>query len=67
MHDANGTPLSVGDTVLIPAVITKLDGGEEFCNVGVQTVLGRRPDGLKESFSAINTGVLILHQKAVTE
>ncbi len=59
MHDANGTLLKVGDRVLIPAIIKRLDIGEEFCNVSLETTLGRRPDKAKESISAINTGVLI--------
>ena len=59
MHDANGHPLKVGDKVLVPAVITSLGGGEEYCNVGIETTLGRRPDGLKEKMSAINTAVLV--------
>lgn len=64
MHDRNGTPLKVGDTVLIPAVVTSLGGGEDYCNVGVETVHGRRPDGMKEHMSAINTAVLVLHESS---
>jgi len=30
-----------------------------FCNVTVQTTLGRRPDGQKDQFSAINTAQLV--------
>jgi hypothetical protein len=60
MHDANGHPLKVGDRVLIPCVVTNLsEGSEDFCNVSVKTTIGRRPDGARESFSAINTGVLV--------
>ena len=59
MHDARGKMLKVGDLVLIPAVIAELSPGEDFCNVSVVTQIGRRPDGAKEKFSAINTGVLI--------
>ena len=59
MHDANGTILKRGDTVLIPAVITELHPTEDFCNVSLETVLGRRPDGDKERFSAINTAVTV--------
>jgi hypothetical protein len=59
MHDANGHALKVGDKVLIPAEITSLSAGEDFCNVSVKTTLGRRPDGNKETMSAINTGVLV--------
>lgn len=59
MHDANGTALKKGDRVLIPAVITDLSPGEDFCNVSLETTLGRRPDGNKERLSAINTAVLV--------
>jgi hypothetical protein len=66
MHDRNGTPLKKGDVVLIPAVITELQSGEDYCNVSLETVHGRRPDGVKEYFGAINTGVLVLHERAPT-
>lgn len=59
MHDARGKELKVGDTVLIPAVITDLQSGEEYCNVSLASQIGRRPDGKKEYICAINTGVLI--------
>lgn len=59
MHDANGRPLAKGDRVLIPATITQLSPGEDYCNVSVESELGRRPDGAKERISAINTGVLL--------
>lgn len=67
MHDKNGTELKKGDVVLIPAVITELSGGEDFCNVSLESVHGRRPDGCKEYFGAINTGVLVLHERANKE
>jgi hypothetical protein len=59
MHDANGSLLKVGDKVLIPAVITEFDGGEEFCNARLQSTMGRRPDGHVELFDWINTGVVV--------
>lgn len=59
MHDAKGRELKAGDKVLIPATVKTLGGGEDYCNVGVETVFGRRPDGAKESMLAINTGVLL--------
>jgi hypothetical protein len=64
MHDRNGTPLKKGDKVLIEAVVTELYHNEDFCNVTVQTVHGRRPDGAKETISAVNTGVMVLIEKA---
>ncbi|MGO9115748.1 MAG: hypothetical protein ACLP9L_41610 [Thermoguttaceae bacterium] len=61
MHDANGHPLKVGDKVLIPCDVVGLSGPNcpDYCNVMVTTTLGRRPDGQKESFSAINTAQLV--------
>lgn len=59
MHDANGTKLEVGDRVFLPAVVTHLSPSEEFCNVSIESVVGRRPDGDKETISSINTGVLV--------
>lgn len=67
MHDKNGTELKKGDVVLVPAVITELQAGEDYCNVTIQSVHGRRPDGSKETISAINTGVLVLHDRPATE
>lgn len=59
MHDAKNRPLKAGDIILIPARITELYASEDYCNVSAQSVFGRRPDGAKESFSAINTGVML--------
>lgn len=59
MHDAKNRPLKVGDRVLVPAVITSLsESTEDYCNVGITTTCGRRPDDMKENMSAINTGVM---------
>lgn len=59
MHDAKGRELKKGDIVLIPAVITETYATEDFCNLSVETILGRRPDGAKERFSAFNTAVVL--------
>lgn len=66
MHDRNGTPLKKGDVVLIPAVITELHATEDYCNVSLQSLYGRRPDDAKEYFGAINTGVMVLHESLET-
>lgn len=63
MHDRNGTPLKKGDIVLIEAEITDLHPNEDYCNVSLKTLDGRRPDGAKEHISAINTGVMTLHSR----
>ena len=59
MHDARGRLLKAGDKVLLIGTITQLHATEDFCNVTVQSTFGRRPDGMKENISAINTGVLL--------
>jgi hypothetical protein len=63
MHDRNGTPLKVGDLVMIPARITNLsESTPDYCNVSAESLHGRRPDGAKETF-CINTGVTVLHHR----
>ena len=49
MHDCNGTPLKKGDKVLIPAVVVECSEFDEYCNLSVETTLGRRPDGRKST------------------
>jgi hypothetical protein len=58
MHDRTGKPLRKGDRVTILCVITDLNATEDFCNVSMETVYGRRPDGAKEHVNSINTGVV---------
>lgn len=59
MHDALNRPLTVGDRVLVPATITDISCTEDYCNVHIETTLGRRPDSKKENWSAVNTGVML--------
>lgn len=59
MHDAIGRPLQVGDTVVLTAKITQLSPTPDYCNVTIESVHARRPDGAKETVSAINTAVLL--------
>lgn len=59
MHDARGKPLKAGDLVLIPALVKEVSAAEDYCNCNIETQIGRRPDGAKETIYAINTGVLI--------
>ena len=67
MHDRNGTPLKAGDFVMIPGKIKNVSAGDEFCNVDVETTLGRRPDGEKNTLYALNTAQLILVEKGTDE
>ena len=51
------------NTVLIPATITNLsESTPDYCSVTLQSVEGRRPDGLKETF-CINAAVLALYER----
>lgn len=59
MHDQKGRPLQAGDIVLIPARITSVSATEDYCNVAAMSIFGRRPDGMAETFGAINTGVML--------
>jgi hypothetical protein len=63
MHDRNSTPLKVGDIVEMPCRILEVYSTEEFCNVRLETLYGRRPDGKKETFSAINTAQVVLTER----
>lgn len=61
MHDHNGKPLRLGDTVMVPCHITQLDSStDNYCNVTVETFHGRRPDNTKAFFFGINTAQLEL-------
>lgn len=64
MHDRNGTLLKQGDVVMVPMTVKTLNEGEDFCNLSLESLHGRRPDGLKEQVYAINTGVVVLYQRA---
>lgn len=57
-HDVNGKVLAVGDEVILRAKVTTVCPGEEYCNISIESVHGRKPDGLKETMSAINAAVL---------
>lgn len=63
MHDRNGTPLKVGDTVTLELKITAAYAGEDYCNVTAQSVDGRKPDGHKETFTG-NAAVLVLQKSS---
>lgn len=62
-HDQFDKQLAVGDEVLVLATVTELHATEDYCNVTLETVYGRRPDGQKEMIHAINTAVVALCPK----
>ena len=59
MHDARGLELKIGDRVILIATIKDLHNGEDYCNVTIESDFRRRPDGMTETISSINTGVLL--------
>lgn len=54
MHDAKGRELQVGDTVVIPAIITSVSPGD-FCCLDVETVGVMPGNGTKNRICALNT------------
>lgn len=58
MHDCKGRPLSVGDTVLIPAMITTVSPSPDYCNVSVNVIATMPPNNSKSSMT-LNTKQLI--------
>lgn len=55
MHDARGKGLKVGDTVMIPAIITQCSGDENFCCLNVETVGVMPGNGCKNTIYALST------------
>lgn len=53
-HDRSGKTLVVGDKVLIPATVTAIQPGEDYCNCSVELDYLMPPDNTKSAFSAIN-------------
>lgn len=67
MHDRNGTPLNIGDTVILEGIITQLYGGEDYCNVTIQATGNVRPNLDRHDFHTFNTGELCLTRKGNPE
>lgn len=61
MHDRNGNSVKVGDIVTIKFRITQVSPQTDYCNVTVETVEGRKPDGAKDTYS-LNTALLVLQE-----
>lgn len=37
-HDKNGNQLSPGDNVIVRATVVRVDAGEDYCNIQLETV-----------------------------
>lgn len=59
MHDINGNPINVGDTVLVPCAVKSVTGGEEYCNIMVETREVMFPGNYKVSIALNARQVLV--------
>jgi hypothetical protein len=50
-HDRKGNLLKVGDIVNIPAVVTNVNEGEDYCNISVETIEPMFPGNSKSTIS----------------
>lgn len=48
-NDKNGALVKVGDTVIVPCVITSITEGTEYCNVTMETVEPMYPGDSKNT------------------
>ena len=55
MHDAKGRELKVGDTVLIPCVVTSCNGDENFCCLNAKTIGVMPGNGMHNDINALST------------
>lgn len=63
MHDRNGTPLKVGDKVMIPGVVADCQARADYCNVSVTLLPMRGSDG-NSGYWTGNTGQVVLVERA---
>lgn len=62
-HDVNGTPLEVGDSVVLEGVITQIQPGEEYCNLTFETDEPMYP-GNSKSAVVVNAKQVTLCRRA---
>ena len=54
-HDRKGNLLAVGDKVFVPAVVTGIQPGDDYCNCSLELTEKMPPDNTTTAFPAINT------------
>jgi hypothetical protein len=59
MHDLNGNPINVGDTVMVPCTVKSITGGEEYCNIMVETREVMFPGNIKARINLNARQVLV--------
>lgn len=62
MHDRNGTPLKVGDAVMLPAEIIEVQTHPDYCNATVR-LLPMRGSGGRPEKMVVNTAQVVLIER----
>ena len=57
-HDARGRRLEVGDAVLLPATVIRVDQGEDYCNVTIRSTRRLLP-GTSQTEVTLNAGQVV--------
>ncbi len=58
MHDGKGTPLTIGDLVMVPCYIKSTSANDDFCNLSVETVATMH-GGTSKTLITLNTKQVI--------
>lgn len=64
MHDRNGTPIQVGDVVLVKAKVTEAWGRVDYCNVQLAVGFEKEhgPDNVTSALT-VNTRQVVLYER----
>lgn len=58
-HDLTGRELQVGDTVWVPAKVTRIHAGEDYCNLSLETTEPMFPGNDKSALTLNARQVLL--------
>lgn len=54
-HDRKGNLIAVGDKVFVPATVTSVQAGDNYCNCSLVLDEKMPPDNTETAFQALNT------------
>jgi hypothetical protein len=66
-HDANGKVLQVGDEVVLRCIVKRVEPGESYCNVSIETLWHMPPYHEPSTLTALNTRQLELVSRTSPE